>query len=759
MRLERIHRLRVPAILTLLAGLFGPSAAMAEPPAQSDTPLALIPQPRRVERTDAAFDPRAARLIRVTDTEEGRFAAGLLRQAMNEVLGITLEITPLQSDSTERRELVLGGDALPASPPMVEPGREKEGYGLRVEARGARITARSEAGLFYGVQTLIQMIEQSGRGRKAVPGLVISDWPEFDWRGVCIEGGQAKGSVIVSRANLELTIRRAARYKMNWLEMEIYNLAPFASFPGCADADTLSRRDWEDLVELARRHHLAIVPTLQSFGQMAEVIWNCNEGKPYREATTPGLLCPSRPENIRFLQGLYRDLLAIFKTSPYLGVGCSEIWMQWNRQYCPRCRARIDAGETEWDLYCRHVSNCAGAVNRAAEELGRAVRPLMWADEFYMYNQRPRYAGMEKLPPDLVMGHWQYFDKYWVLDNRHYDGIDGLAARGRDVLFVSACWPLNTHLVDLSPGDPAAADGKFPLLVDSGVLNIVDQARWASVYQAKNQTGRVLGGICDTFSQHDIRCWDTTWLGYVLHADCTWGDPARPWAGRQDAFLHDFAASFYGAQTEDAAQTIAAAYRELDAVKSDLERNHYLIRDIIGEYDSADPTYVDNSLEQSGKRIRDLMANPQGPGRTVADIRRRAGQARTTAEQWRGRLTAQMGRVRNPQSAGYLITAAHKIQNHAERTLYLLDQEEVLFQPDKPGREPTDRPAMPDKINALQNQLASLMADTKGLIAEMRKLTWYQGDFATGYFQIMGMLEACQQRLHDAGAVGGTHHE
>ncbi len=138
-------------------------------------------------------------------------------------------------------------------------------------------------------------------------------------RGICIEGGQSKSSVIVSRANLERTIRRAACYKMNCLELEIYNLAPFASFPDCADADTLSRSDWEGLVELARQHHVTIVPTLQSFGQISEVIWNCDQGKPYRESTVPGLLCPSRPENVKFLQGLYKDLLSDLQDDPLPG--------------------------------------------------------------------------------------------------------------------------------------------------------------------------------------------------------------------------------------------------------------------------------------------------------------------------------------------------------------------------------------------------------------------------------------------------------
>ena len=713
--------------------------------------IEVIPQPRRVDFEGKNFAVQSARLIRVTDTSEDRYSAGLLRDSLRAALGIECKIAPLVGGTSGNHELILtAGDKVPFSPapPAVEPGQEQEGYGLRVDKIAARIAARSETGLFYGVQTLIQLAQQAGRKKGAIPGVAIRDWPEFGLRGIYIEGSQSRNSVIVSRTNIEQTIRRAARYKMNYLTIEIYNLVPFVSFPWCADANTLSIKDWESINELARRYHVTIIPSLLSFGQMTEVIWNCDQGKPYRESTAPGMLCPSNPGSVKFLQGLYKDLMGIFKTSPYIGIGCSEIYLQWQKRYCPLCQKRIAAGETEFDIFCLHVTKCADAITSVAKELGRDVRPMMWADEFYMYNIRPRYAGLEKMSRRTVMGHWQYFDKYWVLNNRHYDGIDGLASRGFDVMFISACWPVNTYLVDLSPDEPK--DGKFPLIVDAGVLNITDQARWAQTYRAKGGAGKVLGGVCATFSQHDIRCWDTTWLGYALQGDYTWGDSSRPWTERRKDFVHDFAATFYEARDEQAAATIARAYRDLDAAKSDIERNHYLIRDIYGEYDSADETLTNNSMEQSCKLIRELTAKPKGPGKTVADVRARAEKIRLVAKGWRQKLAGLSNRVANTQSLGYLVTAAHKIQNHAERTLYMLDQEEVLGAVATADTDSNARLPRQKKIHALQRQLTTLREDTQGLLTEMRKLTWFTNDFATGYYGVMGGMDGCQKRLAEA---------
>ena len=199
--------------------------------------------------------------------------------------------------------------------------------------------------------------------------MVITDWPTFDWRGRYFDGSQYLGTIVVTRANLEREIKLLARSKLNFLLVEIFNLAPFQSFPSCIDANTLSLADWQSLVELAHGYHVTLVPSLQSFAQIYQVIWNCEAGKPYREETAPGIICPSRPENVVFLQGLYGDLISLFKYSPILGIGCSEVGMQWQQRYCPRCKQRLDRGETLPDIYYKCNRNCVQAVDAAANPI------------------------------------------------------------------------------------------------------------------------------------------------------------------------------------------------------------------------------------------------------------------------------------------------------------------------------------------------------------------------------------------------------
>jgi hypothetical protein len=528
-----------------------------------------------------------------------------------------------------------------------------------------------------------------------------------------------------------------SRYKLNCLIIDLYNLVPFKSFPWCADANTLSLKDWNDLVELAHQYHVTLIPSLQSFGQMYPVIWTCDQGKPFRESTCGGLICPSRPENVKFLQGLYRDLISIFKYSPIMGIGCSEVGMQWDKHYCPLCQARINHGETYNDIFAKHVRDCGEAVNAAAKEVGRSVRPMMWADEFYLGYNNQRWIGIDMIPHDVIMGHWQYWSRYQglaVQTNKTYDGISGLLDRGFDCLTVSASFEFNTYLHDLSPDQPT--DGKPDFLLDAGIINITDQAHWMDVHNREAQHNKVLGGVCATFSQHDIRCWDTTWFAYALQADYTWADPSRPLKDSLNTFTNNFVATFYQPTDDNTANTLAAAYHDLDSVKNDIERNNHLIRDIIGEYDIHDNDYLNNDLADSLKHIDDLAAHPQGTGNTIADIRTRCDHGIQVAANYQQQLARISGRVRNESSLHYLISAAHKIENHCRRTLFLIDFADAVRNPDASKHQ--------SELSKLQAECTDLRRDTQLIADEADELTSTDG---TGYHKVLASLDAFQKQL------------
>ena len=76
---------------------------------------------------------------------------------------------------------------------------------------GAEIRARSSAGIFYGVQTLLQMVE--GTGTEAVlPVAEVGDWPALAYRGVMIDFSEGE---LIRVSEAERQIDLMARFKLN----------------------------------------------------------------------------------------------------------------------------------------------------------------------------------------------------------------------------------------------------------------------------------------------------------------------------------------------------------------------------------------------------------------------------------------------------------------------------------------------------------------------------------------------------------------
>jgi pimeloyl-ACP methyl ester carboxylesterase len=561
-------------------------------------------------------------------------------------------------------------------PDLPSQGSADEAYVLRITPTGVMARGASPAGILYAAQTLRQLLRVfSDKGY--LPCLTIIDYPTFRMRGVYIEGGQERFGRIVDKDYLLEQIRRLSEFKMNTLVIECYNLFPFASFPACADEGTLSENDCQEILAESKRWHVTIVPSLQTLAQASELVWNCQAGVPYREVPAPGLMCPSNPDIYPFIRGLYRDLLQRFDDSPVIGVGCSEIDMQWKERYCPACRQRIDAGETVRDLLLGHAEKCIAAVHSVSAELGRPVRPLMWADEFYMYGPGKDWVGIERIPRDTVMGYW----KYWA----DYAGIGGLLERGYDVLGISAMYNHTFYLADLSPDQPAKS---WPPMEQTGTRNVTAMLRQAAEAREADGDGRFWGVATASFSKHRLRAFDSIWYGFILNGHAAWGDPRLALDDYQEAFTKAFARHFYDARTDEAADALAQAYARLDRCKSSLELANQILGDVVGVVDTQEPGYLGNTFMGAFRRCATLMAGGGDDLARVMKIRDAARQVVQESAEVTARLDAQKPHIGRDRELADLWLAGEKIAAHAQRQLLMIETQDALL---RAADQPADR--------------------------------------------------------------------
>ncbi len=174
----------------------------------------LIPKPVSLTAGDGKFVLPANLSIIFTKNEELKKIAGLLASQLT-AAGNTVTAT---EGNTEAANSIF----LSLSPDKTIPS---EGYRLQVAANGVTITAAAPAGIFYGVQTLLQLLPkqiENNQNKKpvtawAIPFVTIEDNPRFGWRGLMLDVSRHFFTV----AEVKDYIDQMAKYKFNLLHLHL----------------------------------------------------------------------------------------------------------------------------------------------------------------------------------------------------------------------------------------------------------------------------------------------------------------------------------------------------------------------------------------------------------------------------------------------------------------------------------------------------------------------------------------------------------
>jgi hexosaminidase len=174
--------------------------------------IALIPMPQRLRTGEGHFviNPTTRLIASASAQTTAEYLAGWLRNAT----GFPL---PIQSTETDEPDAI----HLRLNPANSQHGAE--GYSLRVTTQRIEIEAADPAGLFYGAQTLRQLLPaslertQSAPNDLNVPAVQIEDRPRFAWRGLLLDVGRHFFPVSFVKKLLEVM----ALYKFNRLQLHL----------------------------------------------------------------------------------------------------------------------------------------------------------------------------------------------------------------------------------------------------------------------------------------------------------------------------------------------------------------------------------------------------------------------------------------------------------------------------------------------------------------------------------------------------------
>ena len=181
----------------------------------------------------------------------------------------------------------------------------REGYRLDVGST-LRIEARGSAGLFYGAQTVVQLL-RGGRG--AVPAGRARDWPGYPERGLMLDCGRR----YYSPAWIKRRIDELAALKLNQLHLHFSDNQGFriesSGHPEAVTRPYLTKRQVRDLVAYARRRHVRVIPELDMPGHMQAALRAHPE---LQVAGRPDELDFTKPAARRFARELILEYLDLF---------------------------------------------------------------------------------------------------------------------------------------------------------------------------------------------------------------------------------------------------------------------------------------------------------------------------------------------------------------------------------------------------------------------------------------------------------------
>ena len=252
----------------------------------------------------------------------------------------------------------------PKTPQLPSP----ESYTLSVTPQRIEIRATSGAGLFYGMQTLLQLMQPAGTGSYSVASVEIEDTPRFAYRGLMLDVSRH----FSTKEFIKKQIDALAYYKINRLHLHLTDaagwrleikkyplLTDFAAWrtdptwkkwwnggrkylrydePG-ASGGYYTQNDIREILEYARQHYITVIPEIEMPSHSEEVLaaypqLSCS-GEPYKNSD----FCVGNEETFTFLENVLTEVMELFP-SEYIHVGGDEAgksaWMT-----CPKCQKRM----------------------------------------------------------------------------------------------------------------------------------------------------------------------------------------------------------------------------------------------------------------------------------------------------------------------------------------------------------------------------------------------------------------------------------
>lgn len=343
-----------------------------------------------------------------------------------------------------------------------------EGYELHIDNNQVVLAANTLRGLFYGKQSLIQLIR--GAKNNKLQGLHIIDRPAVKFRGVMDDISRGP---VPTLEYMKYQIRRLAELKINTLTYYTEHVVRTEKHPEFAPpGGALSIAEWKELSEYAKEYYIELIPNFQSLGHAEKVLLS-PKFRNIAESNTMYAL--TIPETLEFMRDIYTEMSPAFE-SKFFHVNCDETFDIGRGPSAEKVK-ELGAGRVYTDYMNR--------LSAILKDNGKCM--MMWGDIVLQYPE-----VLDILAKGTVMMTWEYsdYDSYskWI-DPFVEKGFDFIVCPG--VLNSSRISPNYKMAIPnlrkfIKQGIEKGAMGVLNTVWDEGSLQTFDRDWYGVAYGAEH---------------------------------------------------------------------------------------------------------------------------------------------------------------------------------------------------------------------------------------------------------------------------------
>jgi hypothetical protein len=280
----------------------------------------VLPIPQKVSLGSRDFALTDGwQLVLERGVQTGDIAGRSLNELLNERCGLSLSEKGASRAGVVRLTVTPSAVAIGDASDRDRDALAEQAYRLVLKPGEISVTANAAPGLFYGVQTLVQLLKPH-RGRWMLPEGEITDWPDLGLRIIYWDDAHHLEPLPI----LKHAVRQAAFYKINGFSIKLEGHFQYKHAAPLVEPYAFSPAELQELNDYALEYHVQVIPYLDGPAHIAFILKHPEYAalREYPESNYEA--CVTNPQTYKLFEGMFQDLLDANKGGKYFVLSTDE---------------------------------------------------------------------------------------------------------------------------------------------------------------------------------------------------------------------------------------------------------------------------------------------------------------------------------------------------------------------------------------------------------------------------------------------------